>query len=285
MSTTKLSLGLAAAVAALVLALAAPASPAAAAQRIVSLSPTATEMLFAIGAGKQVVAVDDQSNYPASAPRTKLSGLKSSPEAIAKYEPDLVVVQYDPGGLARGLKALGIPLLVQPAAASLADSYRQINELGAVTGHRSAASSLVARMRSQIAAAVAKAKARSWSPKVYYELDDHYYSVTSKTFVGQILKVLRLRNIADAADKTGSGYPQLSAEYVLAANPEVILLADTKCCRQSAATVAKRPGWKTIAAVRNGAVVGLDDDIASRWGPRTVELVRTIAAKVAALAP
>jgi iron complex transport system substrate-binding protein len=96
--------------------------------------------------------------------------------------------------------------------------------------------------------------------------------------------MLGLKDIADAADKTGSGYPKLSDEYIIAADPKLIVLADTICCGQTAAKVAARPGWKTIAAVSDGGVVPVSDDIASRWGPRVVSFVRIVAAKVRALA-
>jgi iron complex transport system substrate-binding protein len=89
-----------------------------------------------------------------------------------------------------------------------------------------------------------------------------------------------LRNIADEAKGAGGGYPQLSAEYILDADPDLIFLADTKCCGQSARTVAERPGWDRIAAVENGGVIPLDDDVASRWGPRIVEYLRQIATAV-----
>ncbi len=85
-------------------------------------------------------------------------------------------------------------------------------------------------------------------------------------------------NIADAVDEEGSGYPQLSAEYILQSDPDFVFLADTKCCAEDAATVAARPGWEELTAVREGRVVQLDDDVASRWGPRLVELVEAIAA-------
>ena len=251
--------------------------------RIVSLSPTATEMLFAVGGGKQVVAVDNQSNIPASAPRTSLSGLTSSPEAIAAYRPDLVVLQFDPGGLVSGLEKLGIRTLVQPAARSLDESYEQIRQLGSATGHLAKAKSVVGWMRSRISALYRSAGVQTRQLSVYYELDDTYYSATSNTFIGQILAALGLRNIADAADKSGSGYPQLSAEYIVSSSPDVIILADSNCCKQSAETVAARPGWSTIAAVRRGGVFSVDDDLASRWGPRTVALVRIIAARMKAL--
>jgi iron complex transport system substrate-binding protein len=92
-----------------------------------------------------------------------------------------------------------------------------------------------------------------------------------------------MRNIADAADATGTGYPQLSAEYVVAASPDVIVLADGVCCGQRPATVAARPGWDRISAVRTGSIVRVDDSIASRWGPRLVNFFRAMSAALARL--
>ena len=245
--------------------------------RIVSLSATATEMLFAIGAGDQVVAVDDNSNYPPEAPTTKLSGFEPNVEAIAGYEPDLVVYSNDPGDLQKSLDALKIPALDEPAAADLADAYAQIEELGRATGHDGDAAKIVDGMKDDIDEIVASLPKSNEPLTYYHELDDNYFSVTSKTFIGQIYALLGLENIADPADKDGSGYPQLSAEYIVKADPDLIFLADTKCCHQSAETVAARPGWKSIAAVGNGGVVPLDDDIASRWGPRIVDFLRAAA--------
>ncbi len=181
------------------------------------------------------------------------------------------------------LGKLDIPVLVQPTATQLADAYAQIQQLGKVTGHEGAASAVVAKMKKQIAAAVASVPKPAKKLTVYHELDPTYYSATSKTFIGRVYSLLGLRNVADAADKTGSGYPQLSAEYIVEASPALIVLADTKCCGQSAATVAKRAGWGTIAAVENGGVLEVSDDVASRWGPRVVSFVRIVAAKVRAL--
>ena len=249
--------------------------------RIVSLSPSATEDLFAIGAGDQVIAVDDQSNYPSNAPRTKLSGFEPNIEAIAGYQPDLVVYATETGGLGSSLKKLGIPALQLDAAASLDDVYAQIETLGRATGHASEATALAGTMRTTVQGIVANAD-MSAGLSFYYELDDTYYSVTSNTFIGQLFSQLGLTNIADEAKKASSGYPQLSGEYIIAANPDLIFLADTKCCHQSATTVAARAGWKDIAAVRNGNVVALDDDVASRWGPRVVDLLQQIAEAAAA---
>ncbi|HWB23327.1 MAG TPA: helical backbone metal receptor [Gaiellaceae bacterium] len=251
--------------------------------RIVSLSPTATEDLFAIGAGSQVVAVDSDSNYPANAPITKLSAYTPNAEAIAGYKPDLVIASYDTHGLVASLQKLKIPVLLQGTAASLTDAYSQINQLGAATGRTAAATALVAKMKTQIAS-IARTVPKPKTPlTVYDELGTDYYSVTSKTFIGGLFKLLGLKDIADAADKTHSGYPQLSAEYIVAANPDLIVLSDTKCCGQTAAKVKARPGWSTIAALSNGGIVPMNDDIASRWGPRIVDFIRQIAAKVTAL--
>jgi iron complex transport system substrate-binding protein len=249
-------------------------------ERVVSLSPTATEMLFAIDADEQVVAVDDQSNYPADAPTTGLSGYEPNLEAIASYEPDLVVYSTEPGDLGSSLQGLGIPALLQPAASNLRDVYRQIEQLGLVTDHLDESRDLTDRMKGEIQTITADVLDGS-SLSFYHELDDTYYSVTSSTFIGQLYAMVGLENIADQAKGAGGGYPQLSAEYIIDADPDLIFLADTKCCGQSPATVSKRPGWERIEAVERGNVVSLDDDVASRWGPRVVDYLRRIAQAVA----
>jgi iron complex transport system substrate-binding protein len=249
-------------------------------RRIVSLSPTATEMLFAIDAGSQVVAVDDQSNYPPNAPMTKLSGFQPNVEAIASYTPDLVIASDDPAGIVHGLGALGIPILIEPAAKNLNDTYAQIGQLGIATGHSAEADSVVKKMRSDLASLLASISKPTRQLKVYHELDDTYYSATSATFIGQIYVLMGLKNIADGATTAAPDYPQLSAEYIVASSPDLIVLADTKCCHQDLSTVSARPGWSSIAAVRSGQVVGVDDDISSRWGPRVVDFMRAIAPHV-----
>jgi cobalamin transport system substrate-binding protein len=244
--------------------------------RIVSLSPTSTEMLFAIGAGAQVIAVDDQSDYPKNAPRTKLSGFTPNVEAIAAYKPDLVVASFDPKGLVAALRKVRITVVLHPAAESLTDAYRQIDQLGKLTGNRQQASSVAVRMQKRIREIVASAKPRR-SLSVYHELGPDFYSATSATFVGRVYKLFGVSNIADAADSTSSGYPQLSPEYIISRSPDLIVLADSVCCSQTPATVAARPGWNRIAAVRTGSIVRMDDSIASRWGPRIVNFVRAVA--------
>ncbi|SCL24236.1 iron complex transport system substrate-binding protein [Micromonospora nigra] len=256
-------------------------------EKIVSLSPTATEMLFAIGAGPQVTAVDDQSNFPADAPKTDLSGYQPNAEAIAARNPDLVVLANDTNKIVDQLTALKIPVHLNPAAKTLDDSYRQITELGALTGNVDAAADVTKRMKDDIAKIVAEVPERAEKPTYFHELGPELYTATSKTFIGSLYTLAGLENIADAADADGSngGYPQLSQEVIVDADPDFIFLADTKCCQQSPETVKARGGWSGITAVKNNQIVALDDDVASRWGPRVVDLLRAIVDATATATP
>jgi iron complex transport system substrate-binding protein len=249
---------------------------------IVSLSPTATEMLYAIGAGSQVKAVDLNSDYPKGAPRTQLDGNNPNVEAIASFHPDLVVASDEAKSVDGQLRALGITVVSDPAAANLVQEYAQFGELGQVTGHEAQARAEVRKIKHEIARIVASVHKTTRHETYYYELDQTYYSATSSTFIGQVLGLLGLRSVADAAKGAAAngGYPQLSGEFILKANPTYIVLADTICCGQSVATVAGRPGWSGLSAVRGGRVLGLNDDIASRWGPRVVDLLSTVAAEL-----
>lgn len=245
-------------------------------QRIVSLSPTTTEMLFAIDAGKQVVAVDDQSNYPAGAPKTDLSGFKPNAEAIAAKNPDLVVLSNDIDKIVDQLATLKIPTYIAPAANLIDDTYQQIIDLGKLTGHPADASALVDRMRNELDKLVEGMPGRSKQLTYYYELDPTLYTVTSKTFIGSLFASVGMVNVADEASKDDNPYPQLSPEVLVQLNPDMIFLADSKCCSQSKQTVSARAGWSSITAVKTGQVIPLDDDIASRWGPRVVDLLRAV---------
>jgi len=248
-------------------------------QAIISLSAVATEMLFAIGAGPQVVAVDDQSNYPPDAPVTDLSGFTPNIEAILSYQPDLVVITFDPGDLVASLEAARIPVLSYTAAATIDDVYGQIDALGQATGNQEGASAVSAGIEADLADAVAGTGGAGEGVTYYHEIDNTLYTVTSSTFFGEIYGLFGMVNIADAADEDGSafGYPQLSSEYIVSDDPDIIFLADA-LYGESAETVAERPGWAVMTAVQNGDIVELDSDVASRWGPRIVDLARDIAA-------
>jgi len=249
---------------------------------IVSLSPTATEMLFAVGAGGQVIAVDDFSYYPPEAPVVEgLSGWNPNVESIASFEPDLVVLSDS--GVQEELELLGIEVFVAPAAVDLDDVYTQMLALGELTGNERTAGDAVLSMQAAIGEIIAGIEMSSDPLTYFHELDDTLYSVTSSTFIGQIYAMTGLKNIADPADEDGAawGYPQLSEEFILQADPDLIFYADAQCCAQSLSTISARPGWSELSAVRNGNIFEMDSDISSRWGPRLVDFLETVSDAVA----
>lgn len=297
--------------AATILALAVPAAPAGAAtpkpqfpasvtadgyettvakapHRVISLSPSGTEILFAIGAGKQVIAVDDNSTYPKSAPHSTLSSFTPNVEAIAAMKPDLVILNEfatNAADVRAGLVMLRIPVYMEQTPNAISGAYTEMTQLGTLTGHATQARALVKRMRTQIHAIIAKVKVRK-AVRVFWELDNTLYSATSKTFIGQVVKSFNpaIVNIADAAaGADSSGYPQLSAEYLIASNPQVVFLADAQY-GETKATVAARAGWSSVAAVQQGNVVELPNDVPSRWGPRLVQLYQIIGNALAKVA-
>ena len=249
--------------------------------RIVSLDPTATEDLYAMGAGTQVVAVDQDSDYPPGVPVTSLSGLTPNIEAIARYNPSLVIASQNSGGLVSALGKLGIPVLIEPAVSTLSGAYQQIEQIGRATGHYNQSTEVVQNMTEVITDSVKAAGSKYRGMTYYWELsNDPYYSATSATFIGHVLDMFGLKNIADAASKPADGgYPELSQEYIVTAKPQLIFLADNEPADggQTPAIVAGRPGWAGIPAVADHDIFGLNDDIASRWGPRLPSLVNEIA--------
>ena len=255
------------------------------ASRIISLSPTATEMVFAIGAGDQVIGVDDFSNHPpeAAAKMQGLDGFNPNVEAIATLDPDLVLTDGSNPDFLAQLDSLGIAHWEGPAAVQFEDIYAQIEQLGAATGKVGEAAELVAEMQSDIDAAVAALPVVEEPLTYYHELSSDFFSVTSQTFIGLVYSQLGLVNIADEAG-ADTPYPQLSAEFIVSADPDLIFLACTKYCGDTPETVAARDGWAGLSAVVAGNVIGLDDDVASRWGPRVVEFIEQVGAAVSAAA-
>ena len=252
------------------------------ARRIVSLSPTATEILYAIGAGPQVIAVDDDSNYPTKGlPTTRFNAFAPNVERLVKLRPGLVVVSYNPSGLEAKLAAAGIPVMEQDAATNLKGTLMQITWLGDATGHYARSVTVAAYDRRVVAHDISLVPKRHRSLSIYFELDPQLYSLTSTTYAGQLLKALGVTNVADKVSTSlDGGYPKLSAEYLIASSPQMIFLADTRCCHQTYKTVAARPGYSVISAVQHHWVIGLNDDIASRWGPRVSVLMDDLPAAV-----
>ncbi|CAN2173548.1 FepB ABC-type Fe3+-hydroxamate transport system, periplasmic component [Candidatus Nanopelagicaceae bacterium] len=251
--------------------------------KIISLSPSATEILYAVGAGSQILAVDNLSNYPANAPVSEISAFEPSVEAILAKKPDLVLLSIDSTKapqIRNALVKLGIPVLMEKAPATLKDVYAENTLLARVTDRQAGAVKLNASMAKSIKDVLAKVK-KSSQIRIFHELDDTYYSVTSNTFIGKVYKDFGAVNIADAAaGADNSGYPQLSAEYLLKSDPQVIFLADAQY-GVTADSVSKRAGWSQISAVKNKKIVELPADIPSRWGPRLVDFYKLIGASLA----
>jgi len=252
------------------------ASPIKLPKRIISLSPSATEDLFAIGAGPQVIAVDDYSNFPKNTPKTNLSGFNPNFEAIVKFRPDLVIIQSSASksdAIVSQLKRLKIPVYVEHTPETVAQAYSEINDLGMLTGKISGAKNVIDKMKKQITTILTSGKINSQN-KLFHELDNTLYSATSKTFVGKVYTDFGLTNIADAAATADDGgYPQLQNEYIIKSNPDYIFLTDG----ESLESVKSRPGWAGISAVVNQKVVILPEDIPSRWGPRIVDFYIAVA--------
>lgn len=244
-------------------------------QRIVSGSATHTEILFALGAGGRVIATDTFSDHPAEAAALPhFDAYNPSVEGIAALDPDLVLLAFDPGDVADGLSALGIATIVFDAPETLEDAYRQFEEVGAAVGFAAEGEALAGATRATVADLLT-AVPESVEPLTYYhELDTTYFTIGSDTFLGSIYGALGLVSIADAA---GGGYPQLSAEFIVSADPDFIFLGDADCCGQTPEIVADRPGWAGLSAVGANRVIAVDESLSSRWGPRLVDLVRFLA--------
>ena len=245
--------------------------------RIISLSPTATETLFAIGAGDQVVAVDEYSTYPEDAPFTDLSGYTPNIEALASYDPDLIVVAFDPEGMITAAFGDNVPVASQFPATGREDVLAQIEQLGALTGHRDEALALSGDIAARWDLAD---QADANDASVYIEVDTTFYAASSNSFMGAALTGLGYTNIADAADTNGGGFPQLSAEAIIQASPDVIIVGTDY--GTTVADIAARPGWDSISALINDQVIVIPSDISSRWGPRFIDYIETMAALASA---
>ncbi len=248
-------------------------------KRIISLSPSATEILYAIGAGNQVIAVDDLSNYPSKAPITKLSAFSPNVEALLNYKPDLIILNADATKaleVKAALEKLNIKVFFERAPLNLKEAYLEITALGRTTGKISGAQSVISEMKRKISAAIKMGKTKK-KITFFHELDNTLYSATSDTFIGKVYKDFNLINVADqAATADSAGYPQLQSEYVIKSNPKIIFLADAQY-GESLETLTKRAGWNGIAAIKSKNVVALPEDIPSRWGPRLVDFYEFIA--------
>jgi len=247
-------------------------------QRIISYSPAATEILFAIGAGDRLIAADRFSDYPARAEALpKLEYSNPDPEAALAHEPDLLLFATRQREQLQQFRDLGMAVLMIEEAESIEGVYENIRLFGELTGEAQAAEDLVASMRARIEAVTAALADVEQGPRVFYEITPGLFTAAPNTFQGGMLSALKAQNIADGAL---SQYPQLGAEAVIEADPEVVLLADSEQFgrgSESAEIVAARPGWAGVSAVVNGRVYPINSDFIDRAGPRIAEGIEALA--------
>ena len=234
-------------------------------KRIISLSPSITEILFEIGSGNQVIAVDNLSNYPNEAPITDISAYDPNVEAISLLNPDLVILSYNIKNLKVALKKIGIETIYLPAPLNFEDILDQIDYLGLQTGNEDKAKKLISKMKNRMKT-LQKLRENEKATKIYHEIDPNYYSPSKFSFIGDIYQKLNYKNVADKADISNLGYPKLSPELIISENPDLIVLPgkDNKYVEK----VKLRPGWGYIEAVKKNNFLLTNNDIASRWGPR-----------------
>lgn len=234
-------------------------------KRIISLSPSITEILFEIGSGNQVIAVDNLSNYPNEAPITDISAYDPNVEAISLLNPDLVILSYNIKNLKAALKKIGIETIYLPAPLNFEDILDQIDYLGLQTGNEDKAKKLISKMKNRMKT-LQKLRENEKATKIYHEIDPNYYSPSKFSFIGDIYQKLNYKNVADKADISNLGYPKLSPELIISENPDLIVLPgkDNKYVEK----VKLRPGWSYIEAVKKNNFLLTNNDIASRWGPR-----------------
>jgi len=226
------------------------------------------------------VAVDNFSYFPAEAPVTDLSGFDPNVEAVTAFEPDLVVLSNDANDLVAALTALNIAVLVNPAPSNIEQGYGGMAELGIATGQVDETAAAIADMRDEVDAALAAAP--EVSIRIYHELGDTFFSASSFGFIGSVYDAMGATNIADEADTDQFGFPQLTEEYIVNANPELIVITDQ--ASYTAEDVAARPGWEEISAVKEGNIVVVVADVASRWGPRLPQFIAAVADALSSVA-
>ncbi len=249
--------------------------------RVVSLSPGATETIYALGAEAALVAVDNNADFPEAAASfaTRVDAFQPNIEAIAALEPDLVIVPSDIGGIVGALDRLNIPVLfidLDTDVQTIDDVLGQIGLMGRLTGTEARSAEIITDLtaRVQVVEDGLRGLATAAGPTVYHELDSTFYTVSEQTFIGSLYRTLKARNIAE--DGGGIAYPQLTQEAIIAANPEVIVLADEEF-GVTIDIVKARPGWNAIFAVQNDQIYAVDPDIISRPGPRIVDALEQLA--------
>lgn len=251
------------------------------AQRIVSLAPSNTEILFAVGAGEQVVGRDEFADYPEAAKSVASIGGSMgeySTEAIVALEPDLVLAaEINPPELVKQLEDLGLTVYYLKNPTTLEEMYANLAIVGQLTGHD--VTSLVDSLKARVAAVDEKIQSTTERPVVFYEIDAtdpaKPYTYGPGTFGDLLIARAGGVNLATEAGITDP-YPQVSLEQIVATNPGIIVLGDSMW-GVTPESVQARPGWEGLAAVTNGRVHAFDDNLVSRPGPRLVDGLEQLA--------
>ncbi len=240
-------------------------------ERIVSLSPGHTEILFAIGAGDQVIAVDNQSDFPPETEtKTKLDATSPDEAVLEELQPDLVVVMAGPEEVVQAIDQQGFQVLWLELPDSVGSIFDQIDLLGEITGRVEQSDRLVDEMDGRLLAVFDEVGATP-GPRVYHELDDGLTTASIDTFIGELYLILNGQSIADQSEEP---FPQLTVDTVVEADPEVIILAYPNASPES---IKARPGWQDISAVKDDRIYAVDPDIVNRPGPRLVDGLETLA--------
>jgi iron complex transport system substrate-binding protein len=245
------------------------------AQRVVSLAPSNTEILFAIGAGAQVVGRDDFSNFPEEALKLPTVGGSFSgynEEAIVNLAPDLVLAaEINSPEQVKALEDLGLTVYLLPNPLNLVEMYSNLMLVGRLTGQESNAEALVKVLKGRVEAVEQKAAAVTERPMVFYELDSTDpsapYTAGPGTFIDALIGLAGGQNIAAAMD---APWGQLSIEEIVVQDPAIILLGDA-AYGVTVESVGERTGWGELSAVKNGKIYPFNDDLVSRPGPRLVD--------------
>jgi iron complex transport system substrate-binding protein len=251
------------------------------AQRIVTLAPSNTEILFALGAGRQMAGRDELSTYPPEAQDVASIGSTYgalNTEVIVSLKPDLVLLaEVNTPENVKTLEDLGLNVYYLSNPTDFEGLYANLLTVGQLAGRTAEAEALAAELRGRVDAVLAKTQAVTERPKVFYEIDatdpTKPFTVGPGTFMDTLLTLAGGENVGAAL---ASPYPQISSEELVKQNPALILLGDA-AYGVTPESVAARPGWEALAAVQNNQIVAFDDNLVSRPGPRLVEGLETLA--------
>jgi iron complex transport system substrate-binding protein len=244
-------------------------------QRIVSVAPSPTEILFAVGAGSQIVGVDNYSDYPAEAKSLpQIGSYTLNIEVIMSLKPDLIVSSdLVPRAQLDQLEAQGVPYFIF-ATRTMEDTIKDLRLAGSLTGHSLEAESLVADLQGRINAVTNKTLATGVEKvRTYVE----YYPLWTYGPGSFGDDLIRLAGGANIASNASSEYPELTAEFIIAQDPQVIIYTVGPMTTTTASDFAARPGWSNTFAVSHDKIYSVDDDLVSRYGPRVVDGLEQLA--------